>query len=45
MIYIFFVLVFILIPANVVEDIAMAVLLSRLRFCCFVCFFSLLISQ
>ena len=39
MIYIFFVLVFILIPVNVVEDIAMAVLLSRLRVCCFVRFF------
>ena len=28
-----------LIPVNVVNDIAMAVLQSRLRFCCFVCFF------
>ena len=41
MIYIFLVFVFILIPVNVVKDIAMVVLLSRLRFCCFVCFFFL----
>ena len=44
-IVIFFVLVFMLIPINVVNDIAMAVLLSQLKFCCFVCFLSLLISH
>ena len=37
-IVIFFVLVFMWIPINVVNDIAMAVLLSQLKFCCFVCF-------